>query len=238
MLRPASQQRSCARLGDREGFGWPAQAVRHDAVALRTVGDGRGPHQHERRGVRVQAGQQNRRAAGAGAAIRPGIGRRLRRRSVVMARQRRRRRPWHRHRQPDDRQPVIGCRDCERARDSGRRSPSRGDARRRARRPPRTQAPPRPPERSRSVCTAIGRNESPCAPTSSRIGMILIVRISPVQIESGNTRHNCAYLVAFGKDPGSATQNASRTLGYRQRRLPIEHPEIWPKSSSCRISRM
>ena len=237
MLRPASQHRSCARLGDREGFGWPAQAVRHDAVALGTVGHGRGPHQHERRGVRVQAGQQNHRATGAGAAIRPAIGRRLRRRSVVMAGSDVGAvHGMMRHRPPDDRSLMIRWRVTVRVMVTAAR---RREVMPGAERAVRHEGKRRHDRQSGREASAQQLGVTNHVRTdSSRIGMILVVRISPVQIESGNTRQKCAYLVAFGKDPGSETQNASGSLGYRQGRLPIEHPEIWPKSSSCRISRM
>jgi hypothetical protein len=105
------------------------------------------------------------------------------------------------------------------------------------------QAPPRPPERSRSVCTAIGRNESRAHRFQS-YRSILVGRYASVQIDRPNTRANCAYLVAFGKDPASGTEITPKSLGYRQRHCrlnvpkPIEHSEIGPKSSSCRIGRM
>ena len=73
---------------------------------------------------------------------------------------------------------------------------------------------------------------------SSRIGKILTGRFPPVQIDRPNTRSNCAYLVAFGKDPGSETEIAPQIVRVSTTSLPIEHPEIGPKSSSCRIGRM
>jgi len=76
MLRPASQHRSCARSGDRDGSWGSSQAVRHHAVAVAVVDGGHGPQQHEGCGVGAQAGQYNAGATGAEAAARLGTGRR------------------------------------------------------------------------------------------------------------------------------------------------------------------
>jgi hypothetical protein len=66
---------------------------------------------------------------------------------------------------------------------------------------------------------------------------ILIAGFLPVQIDDATPRANCAYLVAFGKIPDSETGHGSKPLGNQHHRLSIEHPEKWPKSSSC-LTRM
>jgi hypothetical protein len=63
---------------------------------------------------------------------------------------------------------------------------------------------------------------------------ILIGGLPPVQIDD-DSQSNYADLVAFGKIYGGETEQTSKPLGNQHRRLSIEHPQIWPKSSSCRI---
>ena len=71
--RPASQHRSCARSGDRDGSWGASQAVRHETVVAAAIGGGHGPQQYERHCLDGQARQQNGCAACAEAAACIGV---------------------------------------------------------------------------------------------------------------------------------------------------------------------